>query len=228
MKTVGIAIPCYNEGNSILELVEKCEATSSPYVKFLIVNNGSTDNTLTVLSQLSLPPNVEVLHIQENRGYGFGILQGLKTLDTDFVGWTHADLQTDPSDVLLFLPCIDDGAEFMKGLRVGRPFLDRFFTGGMSAIVSVMFASKIRDVNAQPTIFDKRLLNYWSNPPKDFALDLYAYLIAVKMKCNIQRKRVFFGPRKWGKSHWNSNLFARIRFIKRTLKFALKLRWEMW
>ncbi len=64
MKTVGIAIPCYNEGNSILELVKKCEATSSPYVKFLIVNNGSTDNTLTVLSQLSLPPNVEVLHIQ--------------------------------------------------------------------------------------------------------------------------------------------------------------------
>lgn len=227
MKTVGIAIPCYNEGDSINELVNKCEATSNTRVKFLIVNNGSTDNTFTVLSQRSLPPNVEVLHIQENKGYGFGILEGLKTLDTDFVGWTHADLQTDPSDVLLFLPCIDDGADFMKGLRVGRPLLDRFFTGGMSVIVSAMFMRKIRDVNAQPTILDKRLLNQWSNPPKDFALDLYAYLIAVTMKCNIQRKRVFFGPRKWGNSHWNTNLFARILFIKRTLKFALKLRLEM-
>ena len=227
MKTVGIAIPCYNEGNSISELVKKCEATSNSRIKFLIVNNGSTDSTLNVLSQLSLPPNIAVLHIQENKGYGFGILEGLKTLNTDFVGWTHADLQTDPSDVLSFLPCIDNGAEFMKGLRVGRPLLDRFFTGGMSAIVSVMFMNKIRDVNAQPTIFDKRLMNYWSNPPKDFALDLYAYLIAVKMKCNIQRKRVFFGPRKWGNSHWNIDLFARIRFIKRTLKFALKLRLEV-
>lgn len=227
MKTVGIAIPCYNEGDSIIELVNKCEATSNTRVKFLIVNNGSTDNTFTVLNQLSLPPNIEVLHIQENKGYGFGILEGLKTLDTDFVGWTHADLQTDPSDVLFFLPCIDDGADFMKGLRVGRPLLDRFFTGGMSVIVSVMFMKKIRDVNAQPTILDKRLLNQWSNPPKDFALDLYAYLFAVTMKCNIQRKKVFFGPRKWGNSRWNNNLFARIRFIQRTLKFALKLRLEM-
>lgn len=227
MKTLGIAIPCYNEGDSINELVYKCEAISNPRIKFLIVNNGSTDNTFTVLSQLSLPPNVEVLHIHENKGYGFGILEGLKTLDTDFVGWTHADLQADPSDVLLFLPCIDGGADFMKGLRLGRPLLDRFFTGGMSVLVSAMFLKKIRDVNAQPTILDKRLLNYWKNPPKDFALDLYAYLIAVKMKCNIQRKKVFFGPRKWGNSHWNTNLFARIRFIKRTLKFAFKLRLEM-
>lgn len=227
MKTVGIVIPCYNESNSINELVQRCKSASNHRVKFLLVNNGSTDDTINVLNRLSFPSNVDVLHIRENRGYGFGILEGLKILNTDFVGWTHADLQTDPSDVLYFLPCIDNGANFMKGSRVGRPLLDRFFTAGMSTIVSLMFMSNIRDVNAQPTILSRELMNDWINPPKDFSLDLYAYLLAVKAKCNIERKRVVFGPRKWGNSHWNTSLIARIRFIKRTLKLALKLRLEM-
>jgi glycosyltransferase involved in cell wall biosynthesis len=227
MKTIGIVIPCYNESKSLSELIGRCQSISNPRVKFLILDNGSTDDTVKVLTHLTIPMNIDVLHLKENRGYGFGIFEGLKTLDTDYVGWTHADLQTDPSDVLDFLPFIDDEVDFMKGKRAGRPLLDRFFTAGMSFIVSLMFMRAIKDVNGQPTIFNRDLLKYWSNPPKDFALDLYAYLIAIRAKCKIERKSVHFGPRKWGNSHWNTSLFARARFIRRTLKYAFKLRLEM-
>ena len=227
MKTVGIVIPCYNESRSLGELIASCQSISNPRVKFLILDNGSTDDTMNILNHLTIPDNIDVLHLKENKGYGFGIFQGLKTLDTDYIGWTHADLQTNPSDILYFLPCIDDEVDFMKGKRTGRPLFDRFFTAGMSFIVSLIFMRAVKDVNRQPTIFKKELLAYWSNPPKDFALDLYAYLIALRTKCNIERKSVHFGPRKWGNSHWNTSLFARARFIKRTLKYALRLRLEM-
>ena len=36
----------------------------------------------------------------------------------------------------------------------------------------------MKDINAQPTIFSKSLLESWSNPPIDF-LDLYAYFTAI-------------------------------------------------
>jgi glycosyltransferase involved in cell wall biosynthesis len=227
LKTVGIVIPCYNESRSLRDLIEKCQSISNPRVKFLILDNGSTDDTINVLNQLTIPFNIDVMHLKDNRGYGFGIFEGLKTLDTDYVGWTHADFQTDPSDVLYFLPCIDGGVDFMKGKRTGRPLVDRFFTAGMSFITSLIFIRVVKDVNGQPTIFNKELLKYWNNPPKDFALDLYAYLIAIRTGCSIERKSVHFGPRKWGNSHWNTGLFARARFIKRTLKCALRLRLEM-
>ena len=36
-----------------------------------------------------------------NKGYGFGILQGLAVAEGRILSWTHADLQTDPKDVVL-------------------------------------------------------------------------------------------------------------------------------
>lgn len=224
MKSVGIVIPCYNEGKSLNALIEKCGSSFHPRIKYLLVNNGSTDNTKEILAQQKLPQNVEILHIRENKGYGFGILQGLKCLEDDFVGWTHADLQSDPSDILKFISCIDSGADFMKGTRVGRPLSDRFFTGGMSLLISMLFLKRLHDINAQPTILRKSMLNYWQSPPDDYALDLYAYLIAVRLNSRIQRKQVTFGPRNWGSSHWNNGFLARMRFIRRTLKFALRMR----
>ena len=164
------------------------------------------------------------MHIENNQGYGFGIIQGLNHLSDDYVGWTHADLQTDPSDILKFLPSINQGIDFMKGNRVGRPVIDRFFTWGMTVLISALFLQRMHDINAQPTIFHRDLLTQWHNPPNDFALDLYAYLVAVKLDCTIVRKKVNFGPRRWGNSHWNTGLSARLKFIQRTLRIAFRLR----
>jgi glycosyltransferase involved in cell wall biosynthesis len=224
MTTVGIVIPCFNEGNGMIKLIERCQNSFNPRITYLLVNNGSTDNTKQIFNQQTLPPNVKVLNLEKNNGYGFGIIQGLKLLETDFIGWTHADLQTDPADVLLFLQCIDEGADFMKGKRENRPLVDRFFTAGMSLIVSLLFGRTLKDINAQPTIFRRSLMDDWDNPPNDFALDLYIYLIAVKRNFVIKRKSVSFGPRQWGNSHWNNSFFARLIFIGRTLVFAIKLR----
>ncbi len=224
MTTLGIVIPCYNEGSGLIKLIERCQSCLDPRVTYLLVNNGSTDNTKQILNQQALPSNVKVLNLEKNKGYGFGIIQGLKLLETDFIGWTHADLQTDPADVLLFLPCIDEGADFMKGKREDRPLVDRFFTAGMSLIVSLLFGRALKDINAQPTIFKRSLMDHWENPPNDFSLDLYIYLIAVKTNFVIKRKSVAFGPRKWGNSHWNNSFFARLNFVRRTLVFAIKLR----
>jgi glycosyltransferase involved in cell wall biosynthesis len=224
--SVGIVIPCYNEGTGLIRLLQKCESSNDPRVTYLLVNNGSTDETKQLLSSQRIPANVRILHLEENLGYGFGILQGLKALKTDFVGWTHADLQTDPADVVTFLSCLDEGFDFMKGNRIGRPFIDRFFSTGMSLVISMLFLRKMKDINAQPTIFRRNLMKHWDNPPRDFALDLYAYLKATKANCKMKRLPVKFGPRQWGNSHWNTSFSARLRFVKRTLKYAIKLRIE--
>jgi len=227
MTSVGIVIPCYNEGIGLTKLIERCKKSLDSRVTYLLVNNGSTDSTKQILNRQVLPSNVKVLHLEKNNGYGFGIIQGLKVLETDFIGWTHADLQTDPADVLIFLGCIDEGADFMKGTRVGRPLVDRFFSAGMSMIVSILFGTSLKDINAQPTIFRRSFMNHWENPPNDFALDLFAYLVAAKTNSVIKRKSVSFGPRQWGNSHWNNGFFARLGFVRRTLRFAVKLRFGL-
>ena len=44
--------------------------------------------------------NIDILRIKKNMGYGFGIISGLKKIqEYDIIGWTHADLQTDITDI---------------------------------------------------------------------------------------------------------------------------------
>lgn len=64
----------------------------------------------------------------------------------------------------------------------------------------------------------------WSNPPYDFALDLYAFYMAEKQNISIVRFPVLFKKRIYGESHWNNNLYSKWKFIKRTISFSYSLK----
>ena len=83
-------------------MLERCkDVTLYPGVEVILVDNGSTDNTPQVLEELlPLNSNCRSIRVEENQGYGFGILSGLKIAKGDIIGWTHADMQTDPQDFL--------------------------------------------------------------------------------------------------------------------------------
>ena len=80
------------------------------------------------------------------------------------------------------------------------------------------------EINAQPTIFTRSLINDLDNAPLDFMLDLFAYNKAISNGYLQKRFSVYFGRRKYGVSSWNKNVFSRIKFIYKTMKYSLLLR----
>jgi glycosyltransferase involved in cell wall biosynthesis len=198
----------------------------------LLVDNGSTDGSAEVLAGLLGPADgegregVRWVRVPVNQGYGFGITSGLAAARADVVGWTHADLQTDPADVLRALPLFDGAGDrvFVKGRRYGRPVADRVFTAGMSAFETVLLRRPLRDINAQPTLFTRELLELWGSPPTDFSLDLFAIYSAAEHEFTVRRFPVVFAPRKFGTSSWNTDFAAKKKFIRRTVDFSLGLR----
>ena len=78
-------------------------------VEVVLVDNGSTDNSVGVLKDLGIPRNgVRCVRVETNIGYGHGILSGLKEAKGEFIGWTHADLQADPFDFVRAVEIIED------------------------------------------------------------------------------------------------------------------------
>lgn len=227
MHSLGIAIPCYNELASLPELITRISNSKLNSINFVLIDNGSTDDTHEFLSSLNLPENVEWIRVPLNQGYGYGIQQGLRKLNTKYLGWTHADLQTDPIDFLSFLKYLDSNYEFLKGIRKGRSRSERFFTAGMSMSISILFGRILRDINGQPTILSRDLYESWKSPPNDFGLDLFSYIHAIDKKARMVRVEVDFGKRVHGKSSWNEGLISRLRFIRRTLTLAVKLRLDI-
>ena len=223
-----LVIPCYNEAANLPLLLERCkELAVRPDIEVVLVYNGSTDGTTEVLQNL-LPkyPGCRSIRIEKNQGYGFGIVSGLKAAKGEILGWTHADMQTDPQDALLGLGIFEMYGEniFVKGRRYGRPLVDVAFTVGMSIFETALLARPMWDINAQPTIFSRSFFESWTIPPDDFSLDLYAYYQAQKYSCKIYRFPVRFGKRVHGISHWNVNWAAKRKFICRTVEFSLQLK----
>ena len=229
--TFSLVIPCYNESRALPELVLRARFTAEAgNGEVVLVDNGSTDATPAVLANLlrNGDDRVRSIRVEPNEGYGWGITSGLAVTRAPIVGWTHADLQTDPADALRAVAAME-GADrvLVKGRRHGRPLADRLFTAGMSVFETALLRRRLTDINAQPTMFSRSLLEEWGTPPKDFALDLFAMYTAAERGYRIRRVPVVFAPRRYGTSSWNVDLAAKRKFIRRTVDFSLALRKQL-
>ena len=237
-----LVIPCYNELDNLRSLFEKCFElfANESNVEVILVNNGSTDLSKEEFDRLLSDPafkdpklldhkgnKIRVLTLDPNQGYGGGILAGLRSAEGRFISWTHADLQTDPNDLSKVIKVVKehnfDPNVFVKGKRYDRPLFDAFFTVGMAIFETLLFRTVLIDINGQPTCFSKEFFELWDNPPTDFSLDLFAFVLAKKKKYQILRVPVYFGQRLHGESHWNLSFRARLKFIKRTMAYSFEL-----
>ena len=200
-------------------------------VELILVNNGSNDLSETILLNLKKNYNfLRTIRLKKNNGYGNGVLQGLKKAKGQYISWTHADLQTDPYDVIIGFEKFKKELSpkiFIKGNRLGRPFKDVFFTIGMSIFETILLKNFFWDVNAQPNIFHKNFFNMLEKIPLDFSFDLFFYFNAKKKNLKILRFPVKYPQRKFGVSHWNTDFKNKMKFIKRTIKYSFQLKKEL-
>ena len=220
---VTIIIPCYNEELNIPFLIKKCAKVynQNNNIKFILVNNGSTDGSKNVLN-LNKKSFIKIINLRKNNGYGNGIIAGIREAEGDIIGWTHADLQTDIEDILVATKIFKKNKLFfVKGNRFGRNFMDKILTLLMSIFETILFKKVMYDINAQPTLFNKKLIREINFFPKDFTIDLYIYYIALVKSYEIKRFPVKFSRRKFGISSWNRSIYMAINqifiFIKQSI-----------
>jgi glycosyltransferase involved in cell wall biosynthesis len=230
---LSIVIPCYNESQSLEKLFEKCRIALNGMdrVEFIYVDNGSVDDSASVFDRLLKRADysfARVIKIDVNRGYGLGIIKGLLEARGEVLAWTHADLQTDPADVIRayekYGQDLITGKVIVKGKRKNRPFLDVFFTAGMSLVSSFLLSTRLSDVNAQPKIFNHRFLTHMSNAPFDFSLDLYVLYLAKQKDYKILPYPVSFEKRISGEAKGGGTFKGKLKLMKRTFRYILQLK----
>ena len=139
-----IVIPCFNEEGTIKLILERTKNLFiNNNIELILVNNGSTDNSKEILSKtIRNYPHAKHIDLERNLGYGGGILKGLSHCKGEIIGWTHADLQTDPLDCITAFKAYEEiyrgQNTFIKGNRKNRPINDQFFTFGMSIFETLL------------------------------------------------------------------------------------------
>jgi len=113
---VSVVIPVYNEEQRVQAAVERVLRLS--FVKeVIVVDDGSTDNSRQVLSELS-DPRLRIIESPENQGKGAALRRGFAEATAPFVAVHDADLEYDPAEIeRLLVPLRDGRADVAFGSR---------------------------------------------------------------------------------------------------------------
>ena len=233
---LSVVIPVYNESETlpslIFRLAEVGDQADFP-IEFILVDGFSNDDSTKILDDLLSDQDEDkfsCLFMNEKKGYGNDILQGLAVAKHQVLSWTHADLQTDPFDLITaFKIYISSGKEniLVKGRRENRPLLDTLLTFGMQFFCMLTIKVSMSDINAQPKVFSAQFYESYlkENAPADFSLDLFLLYQARVHAVEIVDFPVRFDQRKLGIAKGGGGSWSnKWALIKRTFRYILNLK----
>jgi len=223
-----IIIPCYNEGENLKNLVQRILPLTKQFeMEYLLVENGSRDNSNQLMKEMPEIDDkvIKMVEVPVNKGYGYGLIQGMKAASGDYIGWIHADLQMPPEELIAFMEYAQGNDQcnklFMKGIRTNRKLFDLFFTTGQSIFNTILFRTKLYDIGAIPVLFHRDLLKQLGKIPYDFSVELYVYMMAKKNGYQIWRRPVTLHRREKGASSWDKGIRSKIRQSKRIFRDSI-------
>ncbi len=164
-RKLSVIVPVFDERNTVVEIVRRMRAVELPVdLEIVLVDDGSTDGTSDVLTQLA-DSTVRVITHQVNRGKGAAIRSGLEHINGDLVLVQDADLEYDPEDwPKLLNPMLRGKAVVVYGSRFTgerRNMLFLHWVGNrlLSLVTNVLYNTTLSDMETCYKLFDRSVLD---------------------------------------------------------------------
>ena len=166
MSDVAIVIPCFNEAIRF-KTSEADRLLDNAAVRLVFVNDGSTDQTLNVLSEFRdrHRDRVTVINFEMNRGKAEAVREGLQHAlqdDAQIVGYLDADFATPAAEMLRLIGVLKSHAQIQavlgaRWLHLGADIernMYRHYGGRVFAtLASVVLDLKVYDTQCGAKLF---------------------------------------------------------------------------
>jgi dolichol-phosphate mannosyltransferase len=212
--SLSIIVPAKNEADSLPQLLSEISTAFEPLrrersegpplddFEVLVVDDGSTDETQSVLQVLSETyPELRTITLASNVGQSAATAAGLRGARGDWVAVLDADLQNDPNDLAKLWDALP-GYDAALGWRTKREdvWTKRTISRWANRIRNAVLGQAIKDTGCSVRIF-----------PRDVALRLPMFVgvhrffgpLLLREGCRIVQVPVSHRPRPHGQSHYN-------------------------
>lgn len=199
MEKLYIIIPAYNESENIEQVINEWYPIIEKYngdgmSRLVIIDDGSHDNTYSLMQKLSANKPLFTPITKENSGHGATVLYGYNYAvekNADYVFQTDSDGQTVPNEFHQFWQNRNN-YDMIIGHRSKREdgFSRVFVTKILKFVVSLLFKENITDANTPFRLMSANTLkNVISYIPNDYNLSNVVISVLYK-KLNLKVKYI--------------------------------------
>ncbi len=194
VENVFVLMPAYNAGETIERVFERIPPEASQRIRrYVVVNDGSQDNTAEVVSRLERRiPNLVALTHEKNRGYGEAektLLRYAVAEGADVGILLHSDGQYSPEKIIELLEPFDrDTADMVQGSRMlgggalkgGMPLYKFIANKALTALENLAFGMKLAEYHSGYMLYSRRAMQTipWEQLSNSFDFDLEMIVLA--------------------------------------------------
>jgi len=150
---ISIIVPVFNEAGTVAAVLERLLSIELPAAReIIVVNDGSSDATRSVLDALPTNPGLTIVHSDQNRGKGHAVRLGIARTHGDVVAIQDADLELDPAQLgFLVAPVLQGeasvvyGSRFL-GSRLDAPFMTIAGNRLLTSVTNLLYGSSLTDM----------------------------------------------------------------------------------
>jgi undecaprenyl-phosphate 4-deoxy-4-formamido-L-arabinose transferase len=135
---ISLVIPAYNEEANLPHLVERLRSVMQKMGKsyeIIFVDDGSRDNTLSILKSFLTYPEIRVVELTRNYGQHAAIFSGFSVVQGDIVITLDADLQNPPEEIPNLVRVMEEGDYDVVG-TIRKERKDSFFRTFPSRLIN--------------------------------------------------------------------------------------------
>jgi glycosyltransferase involved in cell wall biosynthesis len=222
---ISVVIPLLNEAPNVRPLHEQLKkALGTLNHEIIFVDDGSTDNTFQVLTDLvNEDLMTKVVRLRKNFGKAAAYSAGFQNASGDIVVTMDGDLQDDPAEIHKFLAKMDEGYDAVTGWKYrGKGRFDKAIASRIfNRLTSFLTGIKLHDFNCPYKAYRREVLD-------DIVLygDLFRFIpvLLADKGYRIAEVKIENHTRKFGKSKYSFSRYLRTSFDMITILFLTKFR----
>jgi glycosyltransferase involved in cell wall biosynthesis len=223
---VSVVIPCFNERDTIEQIVNSVRNSPIQNIEIIVVDDGSTDGTTDVLKEKVAELADQIIYQPANRGKGAALRTGFAAATGDIILVQDADLEYSPSDYpALLQPIFSGSADVVFGSRFlgGRPHRVLYFWHMVGnrflTLLSNMFTNlNLTDLESCYKAFRAPLLKDLDLREKGFGFEPEITAKLAKTRCRIYEVGISYSGRTYEegkKVNWKDGfraIYAIVRY----------------
>lgn len=226
MTDISVAVPVYNEVESLAEFCRELHETMSKLgrsYEILLVDDGSTDGSWDLMCEQAVKyPNMRLIRFRRNFGQTAAMSAGFRESSGDIIVTMDADLQNSPADIPKLLAKMEEGFDVVSGWRKDRK--DAFLNRRLPSMLANGLISKITSVRLHD--YGCTLKAYRREVVKNVHLygEMHRFIPALArwVGATVSEVPVDHRPRRFGKSKYGISRTVRVVLDLITVKFLMQ------